>query len=286
MRLTLLSALLFWMAEPGTYERAVSAFQYGRFDEVLSLLASLPEAEAKRPAAQNLRSLALSKTGRYEEALSANAEALRLDPGNTNYLFNTAMICLDKGDPAAAESVLRRGAEAMPEASRLHEGLGETLFQMGRFDEAERSFRRAAALDPSSVSARLALAKIFYALGDRPNFETAAREAIRMAPENYLACYYFGKYLIEQKEDFREGAKYIEKSCALAPGFVEGLIARGELLSRDLRWEDAARVYEKARERDPRNPQVYYLLALAYRKSGSAEKAEWALHEFDRLRNR
>jgi tetratricopeptide (TPR) repeat protein len=160
--------------------------------------------------------------------------------------------------------------------------LGETLFAFSKFHDAEEAFRHAVELDSSSGSAQIALAKLYYVLGDRTNFEAAVLRAIRIAPDNYLACYYYGRYLFEQQGRIVEAGKYYEKSCALSPQFVEGLIAWGGILSREGHWAEASGLYERAQSIDPGSAQIYYLLSVAYRKLGRVERAQWALNEFNR----
>ena len=53
------------------YSLAVTAFQQGRFNHVIELLAQLPAEESERPASLNLKALALSGLRRYDEALAA-----------------------------------------------------------------------------------------------------------------------------------------------------------------------------------------------------------------------
>jgi tetratricopeptide (TPR) repeat protein len=275
----IVSLLLVTLPAFASYEQAVTAFQSGRFAEVLALISSLPSDEVQRPAAQNLRSLALMNMERYDEALAANQAARKLDPGNVNYIYNAGLIRLTQGDLPAAESVFREAIRELPQSSRLYEGLGETLFRMSRYQDAEPVFRRAVQLDASNSGAQVALAKLLYAVGDRANFEAAVLKALRMSPDNYLACYYYGKYL-EQKGQIEEAGRYYEKSCLLAPGFFDGLIAWGEILSRQERFQEAAAAYERARASRPADAQVYYLLSLVWRKLGDAERAQRALDEF------
>jgi tetratricopeptide (TPR) repeat protein len=275
--------VLLWLPTQGPYERAVRAFQQGHFEEVLSLLDSLPEQEAHRPAASNLRAVALMKLRRFDEALAAGQEATRLDPGNPNYIYNVGLIYLAKNDFQGAQDVFRLAIQRFPQSSRLYEGWGETLFSMNRFKEAEAKLRKAVELDPASADAEVGLAKLFYALGEHQQFGAAASKAIQLNPQNPRACYYYGKHLIEDQRQFAEGAEYIRKSVTLSPDFVQGLIEWGEILSRAKRWDEAADTYERALGIEPTNIQICYLLYTACRNSGRVEKAEWALKKYQTL---
>ena len=76
----------------------------------------------------------------------------------------------------------------------------------------------------------------------------------------------------------------VRQSTELSPGFVDGWIAWGGILARKGQWNEAAKAYERAVERDPGNGQLWYLLSVAYRKSGKNVKAERALNEFKKYR--
>jgi tetratricopeptide (TPR) repeat protein len=267
----------------GSYELALKAFEQAQFEKVLSVLDNLPEAEAHRPAAFNLRAVALMKLHRFDEALAASQQAARLDPGNPNYAYNVGLMHLAKGDLPGAEDNFRQALQRFPQSSLLYEGWGETLFSMKRFKEAEAELHKAVELDPASADAEVGLAKLFYALGDHEQFGAAATKAFQLNPQKSLVCYYYGKHLIEDQKQFAQGAEYIRKSVMLAPEFVQGLIEWGEILSHSGHWDEAAETYERALGFEPDNVQVCYLLYRACRKSGKAEKAERALQKYQAL---
>jgi len=273
------------LASPGedAYLRAVAAFQQGHFEEVLSSLAALPAQEAERPAPCNLKALTLMELRRYDEALLASERAQRLDPDNVNYIYNAVIVYLAKHDFPGAENTLRLGIQRFPQSSRLYEGWGEALFAVRRFKEAELKFRKAAELDPTSVSAQVALAKLFHAIGDGEHLKAPASKAVQLDPENYLACYYYGEYLLEYQSQSVEGRDYIRKSITLSPHFADGLIAWGAILSNDGRWAEAAQAYEQGLLGDPRDSRLYYRLFTVYRKLGRLEKSEWALEQYNRF---
>ncbi len=262
------------------YERATTAFWEGRFQKVLSLLADLPEKQANRPSVHNLRSLALAELNRYDEALKANRRARTLDPTNLNYFYNAGMFYVEKGNLPLAEQNFLDGIKRFPESSIPYEGLGDVMFQQKRLKEAEKWLRKAVKLDPAAATAYVLLAKLFYAVGDQENLRWAASKAIELAPEYYLACYYYGKLLIDYQGKTTEGRQYIRKVTELSPRFLDGLKTWANILSREERWDEAAETYEKALTVNRQDSQLYYLLAIAYRKLGHKEKADRALSEY------
>ena len=279
----ILVSLLFGLLAQGAYQQALEAFQQGRLETVISLLADLPEGEAGQPEVYNLRAVALARLDRFDEALIANQRARHLAPENTNYIYNAGMLYLDKSDFLKAERLFHDALERFPHASPLYHGLAETFFRLNEFKKAERYLRRVLEMDPQNVTAYIALAKLFYALGDQKGIESTARKAVELAPDNYWACYYYGLFLLEHRSDAKEGRQYIRKSLELYPGFVEGLRIWGRLLAREGRWREAAATYEKALAIDPRNRPLYYLLASTYRQLGKKTAAARALKKYRSL---
>jgi tetratricopeptide (TPR) repeat protein len=269
----------------GTYQRAQSAFEEGRFADAIGLLAGLPGEDALRPAPYNLKALALSELGRYDEALTANQKARDLDPTNPNYVYNEGLIYVAKSDFGRAEQVFRTALAQFPQSAKLLEGLAEALFKLNRFSDAEESLRRAAELPSRGSSVYIAMARLYYALGDEEKLGAAASQAIALDPEDYRACYYYGIWLLEYQHQVEAGARNVRRSIDLQPRFMDGLKAWGRIASHEGRWREAVRVYEQAAEIDAHDDQVFYLLSVAYRKLGEEQKADTALARYRNLRN-
>ena len=274
--------LIPFLSAQDPFQSAVAAFQQGRFHAVLSLLSKASEQYAHNPDFHSLRSMALTEMGRYDAALRANQEAQQLDPTNPNYLYNAGLIHLKEEDFRGAEKVFQQAVRRFPTSPAPYEGLGDTLFEQDRLKEAEKWLRKAIELDPASGTAYVLLAKLFYAIGDEENLGWASSNAIQLMPNQYLACYYHGRWLLEYRQDVRLASQYIQKSVALSPGFAEGLKVWAGILSRQGRWREAVRAYERAVSVDPEDSRTYYLLATAYRRLGEEEKANRAIREYQR----
>ena len=265
------------------YQQAVAAFREARVEEAIALLEKLPADEANRPAPYNLKAVALAQLGHYEEAMAANRLAQQLDPSNANYAYNGGLILLNKKDFPQAEQAFRRAIGRFPQAAALRQGLGETLIELERYQEAERTLRDAVRVEPSSGPAHAVLAELFYLLGDGENLGMAAKKAVDLAPNHYLGHYYYGKWLLEYKDRLPESADHLGKSVELNPRFVAGWRDWGQLLGRQGQWAEAAQAYERAVAIDAHGGRLFYLLSVAYRRLGQDQKAKDALAQYRKL---
>lgn len=151
------------MVELGDFEGAASHFQ-----------ASL-EIE---PAAEIYSDLGFAKArlGRSEEALADYRKALALDPDCASAHVNLAVMSVQAGDLAAAESHYRQALPGRPTA-QTYNGLGYVLAQAGRTGEAIAEYRKAIAADPKFTPAYNNLAE---ALTDEGKLAEAA-ESYRLS---------------------------------------------------------------------------------------------------------
>jgi len=113
--------------------------------------------------------------------------AMRLDPHSWSAVFNQGTLYLqrarDDGDAADLERArrwLEKSLEVDPGSERSRWYLAETLFEMGRKDEAERAFLALAGLNARLFEmTRYPLARIALDRGDAAKAGAYFREALR-----------------------------------------------------------------------------------------------------------
>jgi len=148
---------------------------------------SAVEVSPTSDGAWNSLGVELRMRGRYEEALDAFRRAMRLDPHSWSAVFNQGTLYLqrarDDGDAADLERArrwLEKSLEVDPGSERSRWYLAETLFEMGRKDEAERAFLALAGLNARLFEmTRYPLARIALDRGDAAKAGAYFREALR-----------------------------------------------------------------------------------------------------------
>lgn len=119
--------------------------------------AALPRAADSADLHANL-AVALVARGREAEALTALAEALRLDPGHPEALLNLGMLRARAGHSEEAIAAWRAALRSNPSSAAAHARLGAALAARGAREEARAHLREALRLDPSDAESRRLLA--------------------------------------------------------------------------------------------------------------------------------
>lgn len=213
----------------------------GRAQDALATVRRATEVQPADGALQLQLARALVALERLDEALAAY--------GKANAPAELAQLHLRRGEPAAAEPLLRKALEQLPQDAGLHTALGEACQRQQRFDEAETHYRRALELDAGQFVAQVRLSDLLRDTGRLEEAEAAARRALELDDE------------------------------APASHFSLGMAhkARG-------RMEPAMRAFRRALELDPGASQAMQQLALALREEDRLEEAEAQLRAAVRLR--
>jgi len=199
----------------------------GLYPEVVSLSDALLKEDPNEIAAWKARGDAWRALGRPSELLYSLTAILLLDPENGPALLEKYRLHRDAGETKEAYEALSKllsvdGPEAKDAALQLE--LGDLAASLGLADEANRSYERAAEIDPVfRVEIAIRRARLRLNSG-RPD----------------LAL-----------EVLDEGLK---TSPAGAPANLAALLLRAEVLSALERPAEARAVYEEVRQREPRSP--------------------------------
>lgn len=224
-------------------DRAIAQTDLSNFGTAVALLGKLVPAESPEEREQLITVFGYASLQISTEAsLSPQQTALLHDLGAAWYANAS-------GDRSSAKSLIEGLLLKYPKEPMLHYTYGRLLASWREYDAAVKEFGAELALNPSSLSTRLALASLGLTSGKISEALPYAIEASKMSPNFYLAHLYLGRLLI--------------RAGQLNEGCIELEIARG--LS-------------------PSNSEVRYVLATTYRRLGRAEDAQREYKEFERLK--
>lgn len=112
-------------------------------------------------------------------------KAISLSPDLAEARTSLAAIRKRNRDWSGAEKEFLNSIRLNPNSRLAHQWYGELLAAMGRHSEAQSSMRRAAALDPASLTANGDLAWILYLARDLEAAEEQIHETLRLNPDYF-----------------------------------------------------------------------------------------------------
>lgn len=117
------------------------------------------------------------------EAAGELGKALEIEAGHPEAWGEMAALYLDAGRPEEAAAALDRGSEFGFRSAQLHFNLGARLYNDQRFAEAEKAFRQALAVSPDMAEAERGLGMTLSQMGrDEEALERLARY-LELEPE-------------------------------------------------------------------------------------------------------
>jgi arylsulfatase A-like enzyme/Flp pilus assembly protein TadD len=163
---------------------AMVLIKHGRPGDALQELESY--AQSTDPATRNAIGLALSITGRPEEARRMLESVLAAHPDNTRAYELLGVVAMQENQPAAAEAAVRRALSMDQRLPGAWTTLGVALYQQRRPAEAVEAWKRSVALDPAQFEALYNLGLVARELGRRDEARAALRQfAATAPPERY-----------------------------------------------------------------------------------------------------
>lgn len=201
--------------------------------------------------------------------------------------FALARLFLRHRLPEAARMILAVGTQALAESSLLHYALGWSLQELGRFEEAQQSFRRALALRPDYFECCLRLGYSDLTLGNYAEARETYGRCVEMDRQNYSAHYFLGIVLARgESPRLEEAIAHLEHAVKLAPHSRDARLHLGRAYATAGRDAEALRELRIVVAQDPENEDAHYRLSLLLRKLGQSKEARKHLERFETLRNR
>jgi tetratricopeptide (TPR) repeat protein len=170
------------------------------------------------------------------------AEVLRHRPHSPHVFFLLGKACSAEEQPAAALTHYLSAEQLDPRLPLLYSAMGQAYFQLQRWTEAERTFRRALELDRDSAAAHLGLAHV---------------------------------YLVQNR--FREARAAAQSATVLNHHLADAHFVRGIALARLDQPGPALQAFETCLRIDPRSAAAHRWLAVLHEQA-TGDQARAAEH--------
>jgi tetratricopeptide (TPR) repeat protein len=147
------------------------------------------------------RGVLLEQVGRIEDAIAETEKALQLDPSLAEAHANLLILYAKIGNVTKAEehykAVLSLKPDQFPDA---YYNYGVLLRNQGKFEEAEKAFRKALAIAPSNDAAHNNLGYLLERQGKLSEAADEYRKAINVNPSSRQAHFYLGRIFVNQQQ--------------------------------------------------------------------------------------
>ncbi|MDR3772716.1 MAG: tetratricopeptide repeat protein [Terracidiphilus sp.] len=269
-------------ADPNSFEAHLSLglllARQGRADEArpeLALATTLDPGEAgAQVKASAWRALArIDSVSHPEDASNELLEALKLSPETTADTLLAAGIADQAGEYAAAETAYRRVLATAPEAASA--GLAHVLIALKRYPEAETLLRGALDKSPDDPVITAELATV---LADQDKAEALPLlEKLHDAHPQDAAMTHMLAAVLADAGDFVGSDHLYAGLLAASPNDAALLIAHGQNLIRQIRYQEAFAAFTKATQLNPADADGWSGLAFAASRTGHPEVTLHAL---------
>jgi tetratricopeptide (TPR) repeat protein len=229
------------------------AFNAQRWDEAIAKTEQVLKLQPDNSDVLYQLALAQAHAGRLEDAQGAIDRALSLNPG-------------DKQAQELKEIIIQR--QQVAEAQRVQKIIeeGQKLAAEGKHDEALRKYDEArAAAEPEQMPGLwLGVARAQAEMGNTQGATQAYQEAIKVAPEPAEFQREFADYLMKQKQVDQAILAYADyfKSTGTKP--EDGLFKMAQDQVRQGHQKDALVIYEGILRQYPDHADSYYEVGMLY----------------------
>ncbi len=187
-------------------------------------------------------------------------------------LLHSAMMAADDGRYSDAQVALEKVLALDSSSQTALMQLGEAELQTGQYVKAAENLKRARALRPENPTAAFYEGKALLKAGNLTAARDALQDSIRLAPgQSADARVLLGQVFVGLK-DYKAAEDQFEAVLLLQPESVDAQIGIARTQLADQKFADALRQLAPLSKSQPRNADVFTLLAQAY--SGLGRKLE------------
>lgn len=271
------------------YGLALAQYRDNRFEQSQETLLDLIHAGRETTDLHNLLGWCYRRQGNYDESVAAFERAINLDPQKEANYVDLGLVLIGLRRYAAADAVAEKAAEALQTSSRVFELKGAAEILLQDYTNAERSYSKAAELNPDSAEANLGLAQSQWAAGKLDEAIATFEEGLKHFPRDALHYQEYGRALLRYAESNDASAEVravamLNKAIALDGSLSEPHYLLGNLALRKGRAEESFQQLEQASRLDPQKGKIHFALSRVYRRLGRNGDAAREFEIFQKLK--
>ena len=230
-------------------------YQQGRYLDALSSMAAAVKANPNSATARLNHAVVLDALHRREEALAIYDKALEIKPDYAEALFNRGIALRDLKRPAEALATFNRLLAMAPDDADALNNRGNALRDLHRFVEALASYDKALVINPSNHDVLNNRGNALRDLDRIPEALASYDEALAIKP-NYVEALNNRGSALRKLERPAEALASFDRALAIKPHDTGILYNRGNALQDLERPAEALASFDKALAIKPGNADV------------------------------
>lgn len=240
--------------------------------EAIKYYEKVIELDPRRADAFNNLGIVLFREGKTRDALFHLQKAVRIKPDyfDAHYNYGSILIKTGKTDEAIREFCTAVRLE--PNNGNAHYNLGVALLEKGRLSAAIGQFSETLRINPHHAGAKH---NLHAALAQRGKVDNAIRRVLaesKARPANPVLLKKLGDlYVIEG--DFSRAFESYRAALSIQHDFADALHSLAVLYSITEDYENAQYYFNRAKDIQPGNPDIYYNLACMLAKRNKPEES-------------
>ncbi len=241
-------------------EQATAKHNGGDLAEAERLYRLVLEKDPRQPDALALLGLIMAARKDYAEATFLLGRAISCDPKAPLFRLYLGNLFAEAGEPDKAAQAFRDALGLQPDFAEAHYGLALILEKQDQLFEAVHHLKEASRLKPREGAVWLKLGEVALKAKDFGSAETAARNAVRLMPDNFAALVAYalvlgGLYREEEEIDA------LQRVLQMKPDFIEA-------------WDMLGTAYQNLGHLDKAEAAFHKAIELAGGSAATADEAE------------
>jgi predicted O-linked N-acetylglucosamine transferase (SPINDLY family) len=212
------------------------------------------------------------RAGRLRDAESLYRQILQADSNNADALHLLGVIAHQTGRQELAIDMIGRAIAQNGRMPAFHNNLGNAYVSLGKWQDAEASYRRALDCKQDYAEAHYNLAGALREQGRLAEAEASYRHALRLRrnhPESYLNL----SNTLQAQGKLEDAAQACQKALSLQPNLAAAHNNLGNIFLAQNRFEAALAAYARALELKPDLADAHHNRAIALLNGGHPDEA-------------
>jgi predicted Zn finger-like uncharacterized protein len=251
---------------------ATALTRLGRFDEALAAFATVGETDKDFPGLAVERGRLFEESGKNEQALKEYEAALAKSPEDPEVMIRVGCSRVVAGRSSEAREILEKALKVRQRSAEAYHCLGRALFDEDHPVDALPRLERAVDIDPTRAVYHLYVAWVMAEVGRLRDAALALDKALEL--DKGLADAYWQRGRLKQKQGaVKDALRDLQHALELKPSRIEALADLASAYADLGRMPEALKTWEEAIARDADNPTWHFRYGKLLSASGSGGMA-------------